>query len=99
MNTSGTTFWDADLGRPVGPKAQHHQNIEDSVIRKFTNGWAVYNRSGQAQTITLPSSATPVSDSGKSCVHKPPAPRPRRRNLPQSPKTPLMSMVMGGSTS
>ena len=33
-------------------------------IRELTNGWTVYNRSGQAQTITLPSSATPVSDRG-----------------------------------
>ena len=57
-------FWDADLGRPVGPKAQHHQNIQDLFIREFTNGWAVYNRSGDAQTITLPASATPVSDRG-----------------------------------
>ncbi len=59
-------FWDADLGQPVGPKVQYHQNIEDSFnglfIREFTNGWAVYNRSGKAQTITLPASATPVSD-------------------------------------
>ena len=61
-------FWDADLGRPIGPKVQYRQNIEDSFnglfIRKFTNGWAVYNRSGKAQTITLPASATPVSDRG-----------------------------------
>ena len=57
-------FWDADLGHPVGPKAQHHQNIEGLFIREFTNGWAVYNRSEKAQTITLPASATPVSDRG-----------------------------------
>ena len=57
-------FWDADLGRPVGPKAQHYQNIDGLFIREFTNGWAVYNRSGNAQSITLPTSATPVSDRG-----------------------------------
>ena len=57
-------FWDANLGRPIGPKAQQYQNIEGLFIRKFTNGWAVYNRSGSAQSITLPSSATPVSDRG-----------------------------------
>ena len=55
-------FWDADLGRPIGLKAQLHQNIEGLFIREFTNGWAVYNRSGNAQTITLPAPATPVSD-------------------------------------
>ena len=57
-------FWDTDLGRPVGPKAQLYQNIDGLFIREFTNGWAVYNRSGDAQTITLPASATPVSDRG-----------------------------------
>ena len=61
-------FWDADLGYPVGPKAQQHQNIEGLFIREFTNGWAVYNRSGDAQTITLPSSATPVSDRGNNAA-------------------------------
>ena len=65
-------FWDADLGRPVGPKVQYHQHIEDSFkglfIREFTNGWAVYNRSGKAQTITLPASATPVSDRGNNAA-------------------------------
>ena len=61
-------FWDADLGRPVGPKAQQYQNIEGLFIRKFTNGWAVYNRSGDAQTITLPASATPVSDRGNNAA-------------------------------
>ena len=57
-------FWDAGLGYPVGPKAQQYQNIEGLFIREFTNGWAVYNRSEKAQTITLPASAAPVSDRG-----------------------------------
>ena len=56
-------FWDADLGQPIGPTAQRYQeDIEGLYIREFTNGWAVYNRSGKAQTITLPESAIPVSD-------------------------------------
>ena len=59
-------FWNADLGRPVGPKAQTYQNVDGLFSREFTNGWAVYNRSGTAQTITLPASATPVSDRGNS---------------------------------
>ena len=57
-------FWDANLGRAVDPKAQRYQNVEGLFIREFTNGWAVYNRSGTAQTITLPASTTPVSDRG-----------------------------------
>ena len=44
-------FWDADLGRPIGEKAQPYENREGLFIREFTNGWAVYNRSGQEQQI------------------------------------------------
>ncbi len=47
-------FWDADLGRPVGEKAQLYQETDGLYIREFTNGWAVYNRSGSKQEITLP---------------------------------------------
>ena len=62
-------FWDADLGQPVGPTARRYQeDIESLYIREFTNGWAVYNRSGQAQAITLPSSATSVSDRGNNAA-------------------------------
>ena len=57
-------FWDANLGRPVGAKAHRYQDVKGLFIREFTNGWAVYNRSGQTQTITLLESATPVSDRG-----------------------------------
>ncbi len=46
-------FWDADLGQPIGPRAQLYQEIEGLYIREFTNGWAVYNHSGEAQVITL----------------------------------------------
>ena len=58
------SFWDANLGRPVGPQSQQYQNVEGLFIREFTNGYAVYNRSGKAQTVTLPTSATPVSNRG-----------------------------------
>ncbi len=48
-------FWDADLGRPVGAKAQlYDDDIPGLYIREYTNGWAVYNHSGEAQVITLP---------------------------------------------
>ena len=46
-------FWDADLGRPIGEKAQTYKSIDGLFIREFTNGWAVYNRSGKAQEIEL----------------------------------------------
>ena len=61
-------FWEADLGQPVGTKAQRYKDIPGLFIREFTNGWAVYNRSGAAQTITLPASATPVSNRGNNAA-------------------------------
>ena len=55
-------FWDAPLGQPVGgdeTKAQLYKTpkgitIEGLFIREFTNGWAVYNRSGKSRMIQLP---------------------------------------------
>ena len=47
-------FWDADLGQPVGQKAQLYQGTDGLYIREYTNGWAVYNRSGAQRVITLP---------------------------------------------
>ena len=47
-------FWNAPLGRPIGEKGQRYENQEGVFIREFTNGWAVYNRSGKAQDIQLP---------------------------------------------
>ena len=55
-------FWDADLGQPIGPKAQRHKDIPGLFIREFTNGWAVYNRTGKAQTITFPQFVDPVGN-------------------------------------
>ncbi|MDE0325770.1 MAG: putative glycoside hydrolase [Candidatus Poribacteria bacterium] len=49
-------FYDADLGRPVGEKAQTYDNRYGIFIREFDNGWAVYNRSGREQIIALPRS-------------------------------------------
>ena len=54
-------FWDADLGRPSGEKSQLYQDIDRLYIREFTNGWAVYNHSGEAQVITLPEEAQGVA--------------------------------------
>ena len=50
-------FWDTDLGKPIGEKGQlYDEDIEGLFIREFTNGWAVYNRSGTAQSVQLPQS-------------------------------------------
>ena len=62
-------FWDADLGRPVGPKAQSYQNIDGLFIREFTNGWAVYNRSGKTRSITLPRGSIGVSSNKQDITH------------------------------
>lgn len=47
-------FWNAPLGRPIGEKGQRYENQEGVFIREFTNGWAIYNRSGKSQDIQLP---------------------------------------------
>ena len=54
-------FWDADLGQPVGPKAQLYKDTEGVFIREFTNGWAVYNRSGKAQVIEFAENVSSVA--------------------------------------
>ena len=64
-------FWDADLGRLVGgneTKGQTYKGIDGLFIREFTNGWAVYNRSGKAQEISLPIQATSVASGITSAV-------------------------------
>ena len=54
-------FWDADLGHSIGKKGQLDLNREGLFIREFTKGWVIYNRSGKAQQIQLPESATGVA--------------------------------------
>jgi hypothetical protein len=65
-------FWDADLGQPVGEKAQRYENRDGLFIREFTNGWAVYNRSGSTQEIRLPEQATGVESGLQNIVHSVP---------------------------
>ena len=62
-------FWDADLGQPIGEKAQLYENQEGLFIREFTNGWAVYNRSGKAQEIRLPEQSTGVENGLRNTLH------------------------------
>ena len=62
-------FWDTDLGRPIGEQGQlYDEDIEGLFIREFTNGWAVYNRSGTAQSVQLPQSVG-VSSHKNGSVH------------------------------
>ena len=62
-------FWDADLGRPVGEKSQLYQETDGLYIREFTNGWAVYNHSGEIQEITLPEEVTGVASGVEGTTH------------------------------
>ena len=71
FDTGGAFYWydfyDADLGRPIGEKAQRHTTVTDIpidglFIREYTNGWVVYNRSGKPQEIQLPEKATGVAN-------------------------------------
>ena len=62
-------FWDANLGKPVGEKGQLCDGCDGLFIREFTNGWAVYNRSGQPQKIQLPTQATGVASGITSTTH------------------------------
>ncbi len=62
-------FWDADLGQPIGEKAQLYEDTEGLFIREFTNGWAVYNRSGKEQEISLPEQAMGVESNLRNTIH------------------------------
>ena len=63
-------FYDADLGQPVGEKRKlYDDDIDGLFIREFTNGWAVYNRSGKAQEISLPIQTTGVTSDITSTIH------------------------------
>ena len=65
-------FWDADLGRSIGgaeTKGQLYDNRNGVFIREFTNGWAVYNRSGKEQQIEFSESTTTVSSGIKGYAH------------------------------
>ena len=63
------SFWDAELGKPIGKIGQLCDNCEGLFIREFTNGWAIYNRSGKAQKIQLPMQATSVANGITSITH------------------------------
>jgi len=44
-------FWDAKLGRAMGPKGVSYNRVEGLFVRRFERGWAVYNRSGSPQSV------------------------------------------------
>ncbi|MDE0484778.1 MAG: dockerin type I domain-containing protein [Candidatus Poribacteria bacterium] len=62
-------FWDAELSQPIGERGQTYNSIEGLFIREFTNGWAVYNRSGESQEISLPIQTTGVESGITSFKH------------------------------
>ena len=54
-------FWEADLGQQVGAKGQRYQGEDGIFVREFTNGWAVYNRSGDSRGIEFPERVSGVT--------------------------------------
>ena len=62
-------FWEAELGKPIGEKGQRYQGREGLFIREFSNGWAVYNRSGQTQHIELPEVTTEIKSGVRARSH------------------------------
>ena len=60
-------FWDADLGHPLpsSEKGQTYDGIDGLFIREFTNGWAVYNRSGKEQQIEFSEAVLGVANGVK----------------------------------
>lgn len=53
----GANYWydiyNAELGRPIGARAETYRNIDGLFIREFDHGWAVYNRSGRERIVTF----------------------------------------------
>ena len=63
-------FWDADLGQPTQAKAVQYRDVAGLFIREFENGWAVYNRSDAARTITFDEPVIAVSSSKRYSRHE-----------------------------
>ncbi len=62
-------FWDADLGEPVGAKRSVLDGVDGLFVRRFTNGYAVYNRSGSLRTVRFPVDVESVADGRTGLVH------------------------------
>ncbi len=65
-------FWDADLGKSVGEKGVLYRNRDGLYIREYTNGWAVYNRSGAEQQIEFPEQVSGVESGVTDTEHSVP---------------------------
>ncbi|RKU19755.1 hypothetical protein C6503_07525 [Candidatus Poribacteria bacterium] len=63
-------FWDADLGQPTQDRAVQYQDVTGLFIREFEKGWAVYNRSDAARTITFDEPVIAVSSSKRYSRHE-----------------------------
>ena len=63
-------FYDADLGQPIQDRASQYRDVTGLFIRPFENGWAVYNRSGAARTMTFDASVIAVSSGKRHSRHE-----------------------------
>jgi hypothetical protein len=65
-------FWDADLGGPLGRKGKIYKSIDGLFVREFENGWAVYNRSGNTQSISFEENVTAFTNGKIATSHEVP---------------------------
>lgn len=63
-------FYDADLGQPTQDSAVQYRDITGLFIRAFENGWAVYNRSGAARTVTFDEPVIGVNNGKRHSDHE-----------------------------
>ncbi|RKU30446.1 hypothetical protein C6497_04480 [Candidatus Poribacteria bacterium] len=62
-------FWNSNLSKPISEKSQKYNNVDGVYIREFTNGWVVYNRSGNTQQIRLPVLTKGVQSGVNTTIH------------------------------
>ena len=63
-------FYDADLGMPTQDRTVQYGDITGLFIRAFEKGWAVYNRSGAARTVTFDEPVVAVNNGKRHSRHK-----------------------------
>lgn len=62
-------FWNANLGKPLTEKSESYNGIDGVFMREYTNGWTVFNRSGDPQEIVFSQPTTGVHSSDRLMVH------------------------------
>lgn len=63
-------FWDADLGQPIQERAVQYRDITGLFIRRYENGWVVYNRSNSEQTVAFDERVVGVNSDKRQKLHQ-----------------------------